>query len=68
MVEGTMTVVRINQYDLSGGLMAKNSQEILKRKIDGLWACGIVLFGKEYYFANGICVDNPGKTPFGIPT
>jgi hypothetical protein len=54
--------------------MGRNSQAVLRTKIDGLWACGIVLFatedspGKEYYFANGICADLPGKTPFGIPT
>jgi hypothetical protein len=68
MVEGSMTVVRIHQYDLTGGLMALHSKATFGKQIDAIWACGVVLFGKEYYYASGICADAPGKTPFGIPT
>lgn len=56
-----MLPVKLNIYDLSGGA-AKN------HKIgDGVWMSGLVVYGKEFYFGDGVCHDLAGKTPFGIP-
>ena len=63
-----MTVVRFNQYDITGGLMAQHSAKTFGRQIEAIWAVGVVLFDREYYFAQGICADAPGMTPYGIPT
>jgi len=37
----------------------------MQRQLDGVWNSGIVVYGKEFYFGNGICYDLPGCTPLG---
>lgn len=60
--------VTLHCYDLSGGMAKMLSQSIVGKQIDGIWHTGICVFGKEYFFGNGICCENAGQTPFGTPT
>ena len=52
-----MFLVKLNMYDLSGGLAAQNSQAMVGVRMEGCWVSGIVVFDKEYYFGQGICYD-----------
>lgn len=56
-----MFVVKLNVYDLSG---CRAHEE---KKADGVWHTGLVVYNKEFYFADGICYDMPGLTPYGVP-
>ena len=56
-----MLPVKLNLYDLSGGA-AK-----IHKTGDAVWMTGLVVYGKEFYFGDGVCHDLPGKTPFGVP-
>lgn len=48
-------------------MAAQMSPGLLGKQIGGIWHTGIVAFGREYYFGGGICVDVPGRTPYGTP-
>ena len=56
-----MSSVKLNLYDLTGGKAHKSG------KGDAMWHSGIVVYDREYYFGDGICIDMPGRTPFGVP-
>lgn len=58
--------VTLHVYDLSGGLAAQFSRQLVGRQFDGIWHTGIVVYGKEFYFGGGISYDLPGSTPFGM--
>ena len=56
--------VQLNVYDLSGGLAKTNSRSKLGgNQVEGVWNSGIVVYGKEFYYGDGICYDLPGCTP-----
>ena len=38
---------------------------MIGQKVKGIWSTGLVIHGKEYYYADGICFDLPGCTPQG---
>ena len=57
--------VKLHVYDLSGGLAQIGSKKYIGKQFDGIWHTGIVVYGKEYYYGNGICFDTAGLTPFG---
>jgi len=59
--------VTLHVYDLSQGMASQMSPALLGKQIGGIWHTGIVVFGREYYFGGGICVDAPGTTPYGSP-
>jgi PPPDE putative peptidase domain len=46
--------VQLLVYDLSRGMAASMSQQILGQRIDGIWHTGIQIFGVEYFFGGGI--------------
>jgi PPPDE putative peptidase domain len=46
--------VQLLVYDLSRGMAATLSQQILGQRIDGIWHTGIQIFGVEYFFGGGI--------------
>lgn len=46
--------VQLLVYDLSRGMAATMSQQILGQRIDGIWHTGIQIFGVEYFFGGGI--------------
>ena len=60
--------VWLNCYDISNGLAKQLSPMFLGKQIDGVWHTGLVVYGKEYFFVNGICCEEAGMTPFGEPT
>jgi len=59
--------VTLHVYDLSQGMASQMSPALLGKQIGGIWHTGTVVFGREYYFGGGICVDAPGATPYGSP-
>ena len=63
-----MYQVTLHVYDLSGGNAAQFSRQLVGTQISGVWHTGIVIYGKEFYFAGGISYDLPGRTPFGKQT
>ena len=60
--------VVLHIYDLSCGNAAKESKKLIGQKLKGVWSTGVVIHGKEFYYADGICFDLPGCTPQGKPT
>lgn len=56
-----MAKVSLAVYDLSRGMAAAMSQQILGQRIDGIWHSGIVVYGVEYYFGGGIQCSPAGQ-------
>eukprot|EP01134_Creolimax_fragrantissima_P004572 CFRG4572T1 len=46
--------VVLHVYDLSQGMARSFSQQILGQQIDGIWHTGVVVYGREFYFAGVI--------------
>lgn len=59
--------VSLNVYDLSQGMARQLSMTFLGKAIEGIWHTGIVVYGNEYYFGDGIKHDPVGQTPYGTP-
>ncbi|KAL8208411.1 hypothetical protein R6Q57_007823 [Mikania cordata] len=59
--------VSLHVYDLSQGLAKQVSTSLLGKPIEGIWHTGIVVFGIEYYFGDGIQQTPVGTTPYGTP-
>lgn len=51
-------------YDLSRG-QAKLYAKTFNLDIDGIWHTSVEVFGREYYFQEGIIHSEPGKTHHG---
>lgn len=60
--------VTLAVYDLSAGMAAQLSEALIGRRVEGVWHTGIRVFGREFYFGQGIYNDVAGATPFGVPT
>lgn len=60
--------VTLAVYDLSAGMAAQLSEVLIGRRVEGIWHTGIRVFGREFYFGEGIYNDAAGATPFGVPT
>lgn len=60
--------VYLYMYDLSKGLATLLSPWVLGPGLDNIWHSGVVVYGKEYFFAKDAVWDFPGKTDFGVPT
>ncbi|KAF7679670.1 Desumoylating isopeptidase 1 [Astathelohania contejeani] len=54
-------------YDLSHGQAKILSKTLLGVQVDGIWHTSVEVYGKEYYFQNGIIKSEPGKTHHGEP-
>ncbi|CAI2375354.1 unnamed protein product [Moneuplotes crassus] len=50
------------------GLAKSLSMSLIGKQIDGIYHTGICVYGKEYFYGNGINCENEGATPFGTPT
>eukprot|EP00929_Paragymnodinium_shiwhaense_P001148 TRINITY_DN101376_c0_g1_i1.p1 TRINITY_DN101376_c0_g1~~TRINITY_DN101376_c0_g1_i1.p1 ORF type:complete len:616 (+),score=117.33 TRINITY_DN101376_c0_g1_i1:158-2005(+) len=59
--------VSLHLYDLSEGQAETLGPLIVGQPLDGIWHTGIVVFGKEYYYATDTVFDNAGETGFGKP-
>lgn len=59
--------VKLHIYDLSKGMAQQLSLAFLGKQIDGIWHTGIVVYGYEYYFGDGIQAAAPAATPFEEP-
>ena len=59
--------VTLHVYDLSGGLAAALGPALLGKAVGGVWHTGVVVFGEEYFFGDGICSAAAGRTHFGRP-
>lgn len=64
-----MVRVQLAVYDLSRGMAAAMSQQILGERIDAIYHTGIVVFSREYYFGGGVQVSPLGafSQAHGIP-
>ncbi|KAL6301955.1 DUF862-domain-containing protein [Sparassis latifolia] len=59
--------VELYVYDLSNGLARQMSLQLTGRQIDGIWHTSLVIFGKEHFYGQGICVTAPGQSHHGRP-
>ncbi|KAI8345374.1 PPPDE putative peptidase domain-containing protein [Blakeslea trispora] len=59
--------VKLYVYDLSQGLARTMSLQLTGKQIDGIWHTSVVVFGKEYFFSQGIMTAVPGSTHHGQP-
>lgn len=62
-----MSTVKLHVYDLSGGLCAALSTQLLGRHFEAIYHTGVVAFGREWFFGGGIFNDAPGQTHYGTP-
>lgn len=62
-----MSAVRLHVYDLSNGLCAALSTQLLGRHFEAIYHTGVVAFGREWFFGGGIFSDAPGQTHYGTP-
>jgi Ca2+-binding EF-hand superfamily protein len=58
--------VILHQYDVSAGL-GKSLTPLLGDELQQWWHTGIVVYGREYFWACETVHDDPGKTAFGTP-
>lgn len=50
----TSYLVKVNLYDMTQGMARQLSPGILGREISGFWHTGIVVYGKEYFWADTV--------------
>eukprot|EP00911_Craspedida_sp_UC1_P000834 UC1_evm1s640 len=61
------SLVEVWVYDLSHGMAAAMSEQLIGKRVDGIWHTAVVVYGHEIYFGNGITRSVPGTTPAGRP-
>ncbi|KAL7753535.1 hypothetical protein RI367_001310 [Sorochytrium milnesiophthora] len=54
-------------YDLSQGMARLMSRNLTGRQIDGIWHTSVVVYGREWYFGQGVFNSAPGVTHYGRP-
>ncbi len=54
-------------YDLSNGLAKQLSQSLFGKVFDAIYHTGVVVFGKEYSFGQGIESEEVGASRYGVP-
>ncbi|KAF9158713.1 hypothetical protein DFQ26_007312 [Actinomortierella ambigua] len=54
-------------YDLSQGMARSMSLNVTGRQIDGIWHTSVVVFGREWYYGQGVMNSVPGGTMHGTP-
>ena len=59
--------VTLHVYDLSNGLAKQLSKALVGREFEGIWHTGVVLFGKEFYWAGELQCSTAGRTQYGHP-
>ncbi|KAG0036233.1 hypothetical protein BGZ82_004506 [Podila clonocystis] len=61
------TRVQVYLYDLSQGMARTMSMGLTGRQIDGIWHTSVVIFGREWWYGQGIMNAVPGTTMHGNP-
>ncbi|KAF9429789.1 hypothetical protein BGZ94_009483 [Podila epigama] len=61
------TRVHVYLYDLSQGMARTMSLGLTGRQIDGIWHTSVVIFGREWWYGQGIMNAIPGTTMHGNP-
>lgn len=59
--------VALGVYDITMGMAKQMSMMFIGQQVDAVYHTSLIVFGKEYYFGGGICMDNPHHTPYGKP-
>ncbi|KAG0054732.1 hypothetical protein BGZ89_002563 [Linnemannia elongata] len=54
-------------YDLSHGMARNMSLGLVGRQIDAIYHTSVVIFGREFFYGQGIMSAIPGTTPHGQP-
>lgn len=54
-------------YDITMGMAKSMSMMFIGQQVDAVYHSALIVYGKEYYFGGGICIDKPEQTPFGKP-
>ena len=54
--------VQIWVYDLSRGMAAQLSLPLLGRRLDGIWHTSVVVYGREYFYGQGVSTTAPGAS------
>lgn len=57
--------VTLALYDITQGMAKSMSMMFIGQQVDAVYHSSLIVYGKEYYFGGGICVDPPGQTPYG---
>ena len=65
MSDGAEVVLHL--YDLSHGLAAQLSLQLIGRHIEAIYHTGVVVHGSEFYFGGGIQRSQPGFSQYGVP-
>ncbi|KAF5360784.1 hypothetical protein D9756_004593 [Leucocoprinus leucothites] len=61
------TTVKLYIYDLSNGMARSLSRQFTGRQIDGIWHTSVVVFGREFFYGQGINITGPGQSHHGQP-
>ncbi|KAF9214006.1 hypothetical protein BGZ59_004474 [Podila verticillata] len=61
------TRVQVYLYDLSQGMARTMSLGLTGRQIDGIWHTSVIIFGREWWFGQGVMNAIPGTTMHGNP-
>ncbi|KAG0089937.1 hypothetical protein BGZ93_004957 [Podila epicladia] len=61
------TRVQVYLYDLSQGIARTMSMGLTGSQIDGIWHTSVVIFGREWWYGQGIMNAAPGTTMHGNP-
>lgn len=56
------TPVKLYVYDLSNGLARQLSLQLTGKQINGIWHTSVVVFGKEIFYGQGVCITPPGRS------
>ncbi|KAJ1952937.1 hypothetical protein EC988_003284 [Linderina pennispora] len=59
--------VKLYLYDLSQGMARQLSVAMTGRYFEAIWHSSVVVYGREYYFGQGIMTSTPGATMHGQP-
>lgn len=59
--------VILGVYDITMGMAKQMSMMFIGQQVDAVYHTSLIVFGKEYYFGGGICIDKIHETPYGKP-
>jgi hypothetical protein len=51
--------VKLFTYDISNGMAKSFSPMFIGKVIEGVWHTSLVVYGNEYFYGGGVCVEKP---------